>query len=395
MKKVFAYILISFIFLGLVNFAVAKEEPIDLYFFYGETCPHCKHAEEFLRELEKNYSTLEIHSYEVFGNKENAQLLVKLLESCDKETTVRVPAVFIGREAIIGYLSDETTGMNIAVAIENCLRKECSNPLEKIDKESCSIKEDAEDLIINYPFIGRINLSKLSLPTLTIAIAALDGFNPCAMWVLLFLLALLINVHSRKKMLWIGGTFILASGVVYYLLLSAWLNLFLAISYINLIRIIIGVLALGAGIWQIRSFITFQPGVCKVAPIGSKWNEKLSQKANKIIHSTALPATFISVVVLAFGANLIEFFCSAGLPAIYTQVLSMSQLNPLTYYLYLLLYTIVFMLDDMIIFTIAIVTLSKLGFTDKYTKWSTLIGGIIIFILGILLIFRPDLLMFG
>lgn len=395
MKKVFAYILILFIFLGLVNFAIAKEEPINLYFFYGKTCPHCKHAEKFIQKLENDNSALKVYSYEVFGSKENAQLLVKLLESCDKETTVRVPAIFIGREAIIGYLSDETTGKSITVAIENCLREGCPDPLEKINDESCSIKEDVEELIINYPFIGKINLSKLSLPVLTVAIAVLDGFNPCAMWVLLFLLALLINVHSRKKMLWIGGTFILASGVVYYLLLTAWLNLFLAISYINLIRVTIGVLALGAGIWQIRSFITFKPGVCKVAPIGSKWNERLSQKANQVIRSTALPATFIGVVALAFGANLIEFFCSAGLPAIYTQILSMSQLNPLNYYLYLLLYTVVFMFDDLIIFTIAIITLSKLGFTDKYTKWSTLIGGIIIFILGILLIFKPDLLMFG
>ena len=395
MKKFFIFGLILFGLLGLADFSVAAEEPVNLYFFYGNICPHCKKAERFLEELEKKHSTLEIHSYEVFGNKENAQLLIKFFKSCGKETTVRAPSIFVGNEAIIGYLSNEMTGTKIKAAVENCLDGECPDLFEKINGEKYFIQEDAGDQIINYPFIGKVNLSKLSLPILTVAIAALDGFNPCAMWVLLFLLALLINVHSRKKMIWIGGTFIIASGVVYYLLLSAWLNLFLAISYISLIRIIIGVLALGAGVWQIRNFITFKSGVCKVAPIGSKWNEKFSQKANQIVHSTALPATFAGVVALAFGANLIEFFCSAGLPAIYTQVLSLNQLSSLSYYLYLLFYTIIFMIDDLIIFTVAVITLSKLGFTDKYTKWSALIGGIIIFVLGILLIFKPDFLMFG
>lgn len=395
MKKVFAYILILFIFFGLVNFAVAKEEPVDLYFFYGETCPHCKKAEALLGGAQADYPGLKIHSYEVFGDKGNAQLLVEFLKSCSKEMTVRVPAIFVGEEAIIGYLSDEITGANILSAVENCSEKGCLNPSEKVDIEKCSVRENMEEQIIDYPLIGKINLSKLSLPVLTIALAAIDGFNPCAMWVLLFLLALLINVRSRKKMVWIGGTFIVASGIVYYLLLSAWLNLFLVISYVNLVRIIIGILALCAGIWQIRSFIKFKPGVCEIAPVGSKWNEMLTQKANQVVYSVALPATFFGIIILAFGVNLVEFFCSAGLPAIYTQILSLSNLSSAGYYLYLLLYTLIFMFDDVIIFTIAVITLNKLGFTDKYAKYSALIGGIIIFILGFLLIFKPGLLMFG
>ena len=395
MKKIL--ILILFGVLGAGGFAAADEsaKAVDLYFFYGETCPHCKKAEVFLEGVAVDYPGLEIHSYEVFGDKGNAQLLVEFLKSCGKESTVRVPAIFIGEEVMIGYLSDETTGGKILRAVENCSAQGCSDLMEKVDREKCSVQVSAEEQIIDYPFIGKLNLSKLSLPVLTIALAAIDGFNPCAMWVLLFLLALLISVRSRKRMIWIGGAFILASGVVYYLLLSAWLNLFLAISYVNLIRTIIGVLALGAGVWQIKHFITFKPGVCEIAPIGSKWNEKITQKANQVVNSTALPAAFLGIVVLAFGVNLVEFFCSAGLPAIYTQVLSLNNLSSVNYYLYLLLYTFVFMLDDVIIFTIAAVTLSKLGFTDKYAKYSALIGGLVIFAMGLLLIFKPDFLMFG
>jgi len=409
MKKIISLILITIIFSGLANFALAEEESVKLYFFYGDTCPHCKKAEIFLKQLKEKYPSVEIFSYEVFGNRENAKLLLKLFEACGEEKRVRVPAIFIDDEAIIGYLSEETTGQTIEEAVKDCLANGCISPLERIEEcefcqcpegEICQCEvctcptEKKEDQIIDYPLIGKINLSRLSLPVLTVAVAALDGFNPCAMWVLLFLIALLINVQSRKKIWLIGGTFIVASGVIYYLLLSAWLNLFLAISYINLTRIIIGILAIGAGGWQLKNFITFKPGVCEVTPADSKLRQRLSEKVKQVVQSSVWPA-FIGVIVLALGVNLIEFFCSAGLPAIYTRILTLSQLSSLSYYLYLLLYTFIFMLDDLIIFALAIITLSKIGFTEKYRKWSTLIGGLLILILGLLLIFKPDFLIFG
>jgi len=199
-------------------------------------------------------------------------------------------------------------------------------------------------------------------------------------------------------MLLIGGTFIVASGIVYYLLLSAWLNLFLAISYVNLTRIIIGIFALGVGTWQIRNFIKFKPGVCKVTDgkaLGDKIKNGFKNRTQKLVTSPLTFGILIGIIILAFGVNLVEFFCSAGLPAIYTRILTLNNLSSLSYYLYLLLYTFIFMLDDLIVFLIAFITLSKIGFTEKYNYWATLIGGLLILILGILLIFRPEFLMFG
>jgi len=246
----------------------SQENEIKIHFFYGNGCPNCKKAESFLNKLEQEYP-LEIHSYEVYNSRENAKLLSDLFENCGKNKSIRVPAVFIGEKIIIGYLNDERTGQDIKQAIETYSNKACPDPLDKLKKCECQ-KEEKQDEIISYPFIGHINLSKLSLPVLTVALAALDGFNPCAMWMLLFLLALLINIQSRKRIWLIAGTFILVSGIVYYLLLSAWLNIFLAIGYVTLTRIIIGIVALSLGVWQIKRFITFKPGVCEIAPDGSK-----------------------------------------------------------------------------------------------------------------------------
>lgn len=383
MKKIFSFILIAIVFLSVFNFSLAQErfdqsfskKGATLYFFYGETCPHCQKTEVFLEGLKEKHPSLEIKSFEVFNNAENARLLLRFLKERGETQVVRVPAIFIGDRVIIGYLNDETTGQTIEKALDDNLKQ--------------------EEQIIDYPFIGRVNLYELSLPILTVAVAVLDGFNPCAMWVLLFLIALLINVRSRKRIWLVAGAFVAVSGIIYYLLLSAWLNLFLALGYIRLIRIAIGFLALGMGIWQIRSFIKYRPGVCQVAPTGSKWHDRLAGKARQVVQSTALPATLIGVAALAIGVNLVEFFCSAGLPAVYTQILALNQLAPITYYLYLLLYTFVFMLDDLIVFGLAVITLRKIGFTEKYTKWSTLIGGLLILVLGLLLIFKPEFLAFG
>ncbi|MBU1292149.1 hypothetical protein KKH07_01510 [Patescibacteria group bacterium] len=412
MKKIIILLLVSFVFLGIANFALAQEDKVKLYFFYGDGCSNCAKAEKFLAQMEDKYPQLEIISYEVFNNKENAKLFLEFLEACNEEKIVRVPIIFIGQEVIKGYLNDQTAGALIEKAIQECTDNQCLDPLNKVDEcklcqcqgekgESCDCQtctcpiEKHQDEIIQYPFIGEINLSKLSLPVLTVIVAALDGFNPCAMWVLLFLLALLINVQSRKRIWLIAGTFIFTSGIIYYLLLAAWLNIFLAISYVGLTRIIIGSAAIIFGLWQLRKFIIFKPGVCEIAPDGSKIKTKIQTQTEKVVNSPILFVSVIGVIVLALAVNLIEFFCSAGLPAIYTSILSLSKLSSLNYYLYLLLYTIIFMLDDVIIFVIALITLNKIGFTDKYTKWSLLIGGSLIFILGLLLIFKPDFLVFG
>ncbi len=418
MKRIIWISIIIVIFLSfLINkadFVLAQQDSVNLYFFYGSTCPYCKRAEKFLEDLKTKYPQIEIKSYEVFGNKENAELLLRFFEAYKKEKQVRVPAIFIGGEVIIGYLSDETTGSHIETVINQCLEKLCPDPLERIEECEfyecqgekcecevceCETKEEKKRQIIHFPLVGKIDLSKLSLPVLTVILGALDGFNPCAMWVLLFLITLLINTRSRKRMWLIGGTFIAASGIVYFLLLTAWLNLFFAISYVNLTRIFIGIFALGVGAWQIKNFISYK-GVCRVTDgKKSKFRDRikngLRSRAEKLILSRFTFAILGGIIILAFGVNLVEFFCSAGLPATFTRILALNQVGTINYYFYLLLYTFVFMLDDLIVFLIAFITLSKIGFSEKYNYWATLIGGLLMFILGILLIFRPEWLMFG
>lgn len=357
-------------------------EKIQIYFFSSAICPHCAQEREFLNTLEKKYPEIEVIEYEVLRHPENQTILKDFYEKYQVPEREKgwVPVTFTPTNYFVGF-NDQT-----AQEIENCIKE-------------CLVGEEIGPQKIKFPFFGEIDISKMSLPVLTVTLGALDGLNPCAMWVLLFLIALLINTRSRKRMWLIGGTFILVSGLVYYLILAAWLNLFLAIAYVNLTRILIGLFAIVVGIWQIKNFVSFRPGVCKITDGKTSFQERikngLKNHAEKLVFSPLTLAILGGVILLAMGVNLVEFFCSAGLPAVFTRILTLSELNTLTYYSYLLLYTFVFMLDDLIVFSLAVVTLSRIGFTEKYNYWATLIGGILIFALGVLLIFKPELLMFG
>jgi len=383
MKKIILLLLIiSFGFLGNPEFVLAQETSFEINFFYSNTCPHCKDEKEFLKEVELKYPEVKINQYEVISSKENQELLTDFYEKYEVPEREQgyVPVTFTPDKYFIGF--SEQIASNIEICLKDCL----------VGEETITSQK------IKIPFLGEIDVSKMSLPALTITLGALDGFNPCAMWILLFLITLLLNVRSRKRMYLIGGTFILASGIIYYLILTAWLKLFLAVSYVNLTRILIGVFALGLGLWQIKNFINYQPGVCKVTDGKQGLQEKikngLKNHAEKLVLSPLNLGIIGGIILLALGVNLVEFFCSAGLPAIYTRILSLNNVSNLNYHLYLLLYTFVFMLDDLIIFSLAFFTLSKLGFTEKYNYWATLVGGLLTLVLGILLIFKPEILMF-
>ena len=191
----------------------------------------------------------------------------------------------------------------------------------------------------------------------------------------------------------LGFTFIAASGAVYFLFLSAWLNLFLFLGYVVWIRYLVGLVALTSGGYYLYDWYVNKSGLCKVAGGGKK--RQVFERLKKITHSGNFFLAIIGIIALAFAVNLIELICSAGLPAVYTKVLSMSALPSWKYYGYLLFYIFIFMLDDLIVFTGAMLTLHAFGLNTKYARYSHFFGGIIMLTIGLLMLFKPELLMFG
>jgi len=234
------------------------------------------------------------------------------------------------------------------------------------------------------PLIGEIDLADYSLPALAVILGLVDGFNPCAMWVLVYLISLVATLRDRKRIWLIVGSFVLASGILYYLFMTVWLNLFLFIGYIKAVTIVIGLVALGGGAWQIRQVIETKGAVvCEVTDEESR--KKTMTKVQEIVSSPLTWGILVGIIALAFTVNAVEFVCSAAVPAVFTQVLSLASLSTFQYYGYILLYVFFFMLDDLVIFgTAAFALTSRLG--DRYAKYSRPVGATILIILGILLL---------
>lgn len=374
---------------------IEAQEKVSLHLFWSYGCPHCQKEKIFLAKLVEKYPQLEIKDYEVSSSQTNVALLKKAGDSLGVNVS-GVPFTVIGQEYFVGYLNDETTGKEIEAAVNYALENDYQDVVGSLfsrNEESDQDKVKGATDIIEVPIFGQLDTKKLSLPILTFVIALLDGFNPCAMWVLLFLISLLLGMKDKKKMWVLGSVFIVASGFVYFLFLSAWLNLFLFLGWVTWIRILVGLIALGAGGYYLWDYITNKSGACRV--MGSKKKQKVFDNLKKVTQKKQLGLAVLGMIVLAFAVNLVELVCSAGLPAIYTQVLSLANLPTWQYYLYLIFYILIFMLDDLVVFFVAMTTLKITGLSTKYSRFSHLFGGILIFIIGLLLIFKPEVLMFG
>jgi glutaredoxin len=244
--------------------------------------------------------------------------------------------------------------------------------------------------VVDTELFGTISASRLGLPLFTLALGLLDGFNPCAMWVLLFLLSLLVRVRDRRRMALVAGTFVLVSGAVYYAFMAAWLNVFLAVGLSNPLRIGLAVLALGIGAINLKDFVAFRRGPSLSIPESAK--PGLYARMRSVLRAEALPASLVAVAALAVAVNFVELLCTAGFPAIYTAVLTQQHLGTAAHYAYLGLYILAYIADDALMVAIAVTTLGSRKMTERTGRWLKLVSGVVMLGLGVALLLRPDLL---
>jgi glutaredoxin len=375
----------------------AGVQPVNVYLFWTIGCPHCLHEKEFLAALERRDNAVKIIALEVSAHRENPELFQQAGKLLQADIT-GVPFTVIGDQYVIGWQDEASTGRAIESAIREArhraapdvvaglLSTSAPTPPQRADKPAVS-----ETLTL--PLFGQINLKYLSLGALTVIIGALDGFNPCAMWVLIFLINLLLGMEDRRKMWILGSAFIIASGAVYFLFMTAWLNILIFLGFIFWIRIIIGLVALLAGGYNLKEYWTDTSGACTLSQ-GAR-RRRTMDRLKAVISTRKFWLALGGIVLLAFLVNAVELICSAGFPVVYLQILSLTPMPFWQYYLYLLLYIVIFMLDDIMVFVLAMLTLQLMGMTTRYKRFSNLIGGVLMLLIGVLLIFKPGWLMFG
>jgi glutaredoxin len=368
-RSLFSCLAVLIMALAAGSVAQAATDHRTLEVFVRAGCPHCADAKAFLATFARERPDLRIVYREVDRDPAARDELIRIYQEAGTWPP-GVPTFVIDDRILVGFDRAETTGRELRALLASAV------PPEKV---------------VATTLFGELSASRLGLPLFTLALGLLDGFNPCAMWVLLFLLALLVRLQDRRRMALIAGTFVLVSGAVYYAFMAAWLNIFLAIGMSDAVRTTIGLVALGIGAVNVKDFVAWGSGPSLSIPTTAK--PGLYARARAVLSARNLPASLAAVAALAVVVNLIELLCTAGLPAIYTAVLAQHELGHAAHYAYLGLYMVGYMADDAVMVTIAVAALGSGKLTERAGRRLKFLSGIVMLVLGAVLLLRPQWLL--
>ena len=367
--------LLAVLFLSRAAAAAAPSPDVEM--FTREGCPYCATALQFLEELQRERPELRILVRDV---QEDPQALARLMALAKQHGVAQpgVPAFHLRGRLLIGFAGSATTGAELRAL----LATPGADPAERPPGGGVGTVDTVE-----VPFLGPLSVRDVGLPAFTVVLGLLDGFNPCAMWVLLFVLSLLVNLRSRARMGLIGGTFVLVSGIVYFAFMAAWLNLFLLVGVSRTTQVLLGLVAGVIGVLNIKDFVAGGRGPSLAIPASAR--PAIYTRMRAILLAEHPGAALGGVIVLAVLVNVVELLCTAGFPAIYTRILTLRELPVWQYYGYLALYNAAYVLDDGLVLALAVVTLSRRKLQERAGRWLKLASGCVMLGLGALLIGRP------
>jgi hypothetical protein len=344
-----------------------EDDVLEVYVRSG--CPHCADAKIFLQRLARERPSLRIVYRPVDEDPGAADDLVRIFRAAGMWPP-GVPTFLMNGRIVVGFDDAEHTGPAVRALIE-----EAPRPPPQVETA----------------LFGTLSASRLGLPLFTLTLGLLDGFNPCAMWVLLFLLSLLVRLQNRRRMALVAGTFVLASGAAYYAFMAAWLNVFLAVGMSTALRWMLGVVAVAIGAVNVKDFFAWGHGFSFSIPASAK--PGLYARARTVLQAEALPASLVAVAALAVVVNIVELLCTAGLPAIYTAVLTQHDVGPSARYAYLALYIVGYIADDSLMVATAVMALTSRKLTEHAGRSLKLLSGAVMLALGGVIILRPGWLM--
>ncbi len=345
-----------------------------LLYFWGEGCPHCEEAKPFVAELGRQLPGLTVESIEVRRDGAGRRRFIDVMRRLDAKA-VGIPSFVIQNVYIVGYDGDATEARLRDLA-ERAIRGE---------------KLQQNVRFIDVPMLGRVDPTSISLPTFTLMIGLVDGINPCAMWVLLVLLSILVHVKSRRRLALFGATFVVASGVVYFAFMTAWVGLFSLVGLSRAMTIALGVVVLGLGLVNLKELLWFKKGPSLTIP--DKAKPGLYRRMRRISSAASLPAAFLGIAALAFLVNLIELGCTLGLPAVYTRILTLrADLTSWERTAYVALYNVAYVVPLALIVLAYALTLHRITLSERGAKVLKGISGFLLVTFGLLFILAPGVL---
>lgn len=351
--------------------ALLADEPVELHFFWTSNCPHCQQARPFVAQLAEDYAWIKLHSYELTADPGHALLYQQMAAALGQQAR-SVPAFFICDQLYVGFDHAAGIGAQLRQALRACRE---GNAVQQPSGPELPVSIDPD---------------RLSLPLFTLTLAALDAFNPCAFFVLLFLLSLMVNARNRGRMLLVGGVFVLVSGLLYFIFMAAWLELFLLVGAVSWVTLVAGLLALVMGSLNVKDYFLRRQGP-SLSMTDSARN-KLFGRMRQLLSGESLGMMLLGTLTLAVAANSYELLCTAGFPMVYTRVLTLQAGSDTAYYGYLLLYNLIYVTPLLLIVVLFTWTMGRRKLSEQEGKGLKLMSGLMMLLLGLLLLIAPETL---
>jgi thiol-disulfide isomerase/thioredoxin len=363
---------------GLAPAAAAAEgdAEVELIVFWGIGCPYCAQELEFLDDLGEDYPELEITSYEVRYEPANLDLFNSTMSERGLEAR-SIPTTLLGDRVWEGF--DAGTGDQIRAAVAAALTGPAPAP----------IPEPEPSAVIDLPFIGAVDVGSGSLVLSTFLIALVDGVNPCSLWALSILLALVLRTGSRRRVLAIGGAFLAVTTLLYGLYIAGIYGFLTIAANETWIRLAMAGVALGFGVINLKDYFWFRRGPTLTIPDERKpW---LYRRMRSVAASDrALPAALAGTAVLAVGVSVLETPCTAGYPLLWTNLLAEQGIGLAGSIPLFALYMLVFLLDELVVFGVALFAMRAMKLEERTGRLLKLIGGVVMIVLAGTLVFTPE-----
>lgn len=369
-----------------------------------QDCAHCDAEKAFLSDLSGERSDFEVRIYDI-GGVAGRDLFDRVTES--ESLSKSTPITLVGTTIVQGFDSAETTGRRIESLIdenvgkgnygfEALLAAGGSDAVEKMAGGTCDDGDvcatpGGDPFFVSVPFVGAVDVAQYSLPALASVLGFVDGFNPCAMWVLVTFLLVLVQLGDRRKVWVVAGLFVIAEAVMYYLILNVWFGAWDFVGLDRIVTPIVGLIAVGGGLFFLYEWL-YSGGTCVVVDVGKR--AKISGQIRKLATEPFTWITAGGVIALALSVNVIEFACSIGIPQAFTKIIEINQLGFWHTQGLMALYILFYMIDDLIVFGLALWGAGKLAQTGMYVKWCNLFGGLLMVTLGVILLLKPEWLRF-
>jgi len=358
---------------------------IQFYFFWSLTCPHCTEAHPHISALPKERPWVRLHELELSRNPDNARRFEEIVAQAGMAEQAGVPAFLFCGEMHFGWDSAEGMGALLKARLDACRARVLAGRPAAAEAAGGNPAPDGR---IGIPFLGSIDATRLSLPALTLVLAGLDAFNPCAFFVLLFLLSMMVHQKSRARMLAIGGVFVAISGLMYFAFMAAWLSVFQLFGHLAWVTLAAGALALFVGAVNVKDFFWFEKGLTLSIPESKK--PDIFRRARAILSADSLPAMLAATGFLAVAANFYELLCTAGFPMVYTRILTLSEPSTPMRYAWLAAYNAIYVLPLAAIVAVFARTLGARKLTEREGRLLKLLSGLMMLELGALLLAAPE-----